>query len=57
MQDTEVGRQIMRVSATDVDEGDNQRITYDLKADRYPTDLDYFRWGFGTLIMNIHEMR
>jgi hypothetical protein len=25
-----VGTQIMRVSATDVDEGDNQKITYDL---------------------------
>ena len=29
-QDTVVGTQIMRVSATDVDEGDNQKITYDL---------------------------
>ena len=29
-QDTLVGTQIMRVSATDVDEGDNQKITYDL---------------------------
>lgn len=47
----------MRVSATDVDEGDNQRITYDLKADRYPTDLDYFRWGPRKLTMNIHELK
>lgn len=30
LQDTVVGTQIMRVSATDVDEGDNQKITYDL---------------------------
>ena len=35
---------IMRVSATDVDEGDNQRITYELKADKFLADLEYFRW-------------
>ena len=35
-QDTAVGTQIMRVSATDVDEGDNQKISYDLSATRIP---------------------
>lgn len=34
---------IMRVSATDVDEGENQRITYELTHDRFPGDLEYFR--------------
>jgi hypothetical protein len=29
-QDTPVGTQIMRISATDVDEGDNQKIQYEL---------------------------
>jgi len=43
-QDTEVGRKIMRVSATDVDEGDNQKITYELRAEKYPADIEYFRW-------------
>ena len=44
LQDTEVGRKIMRVSATDVDEGDNQKITYELRAEKYPADIEYFRW-------------
>jgi len=43
-QDTEVGHQIMRVSATDFDEGENQRISYELKPDKFPADLDYFKW-------------
>ena len=34
----------MRVSATDVDEGENQKITYDLRAEKYPADIEYFRW-------------
>ena len=34
----------MRVSATDVDEGDNQKITYELRAEKYPADIEYFRW-------------
>ena len=36
-QDTAVGTQIMRVSATDVDEGENQKISYDLTATRIPS--------------------
>ena len=47
-QDTNVGKQIMRVSATDVDEGENQRITYDLISTQYPSDIDYFEWDFKT---------
>ena len=43
VQDTEVNTMIMRVSATDVDEGENQRITYELTHDRFPGDLEYFR--------------
>lgn len=35
-QDTPVGTQILRVSATDVDEGQNQKIVYDLTASRIP---------------------
>ena len=33
----------MRVSATDVDEGENHRITYELRAENFPADLEYFR--------------
>ena len=43
VQDMEVNKLIMRVSATDVDEGENQRITYELRPDRFPADLDYFK--------------
>ena len=35
---------ILRVSATDVDEGKNQEISYTLVAEKFPQDLDYFRW-------------
>ena len=41
-QDTPVGTQIMRVSATDVDEGENQKISYDLSATRIPGLLIIF---------------
>ena len=41
-QDTPVGTQIMRVSATDVDEGENQKISYDLSATRIPGLLSIF---------------
>ena len=34
----------MRVSATDVDEGDNQKITYDLMAKTFEADIEYFRY-------------
>jgi hypothetical protein len=33
----------MRVSATDIDEGDNQKITYDLMAKSFEADIEYFR--------------
>ena len=38
-QDTPIGTQIIRVSATDVDEGDNQKIVYDLSATRIPGNI------------------
>ena len=38
----------MRVSASDVDEGENQKITYDLRADRYTEDIEYFGWDQNT---------
>lgn len=38
-QDTPIGTQILRVSATDVDEGNNQKIVYDLSAPRNPSKL------------------
>jgi len=43
-QDTQRDTQIFRVSATDVDEGDNAKITYNLEATRFPADIEYFRW-------------
>ena len=42
-QDTKEGTPIMRVSATDIDEGDNQRITYEFQASQYQQDIEYFR--------------
>ena len=65
-QDTPVGTQIMRVSATDVDEGENQKISYDLSATRIPglliiilsllflsgVDIDLFM-SFGTIISDV----
>jgi len=42
--DTPVGTQIMRISATDVDEGDNQKIAYDLISTGTPSDIEFFRW-------------
>jgi len=45
-QDTKIGSPIMRVSATDVDEGINQQITYQLIRDsRNPEDIEYFNWN------------
>ena len=41
--DTKEGTPIMRVSATDIDEGDNQRITYEFQASQYQQDIEYFR--------------
>ena len=35
---------ILRLSATDVDEGLNQQITYTLSSEKFPTDIDFFRW-------------
>ena len=51
-----VGDLIMRISATDVDEGDNQRIKYDLRASKYPTDIEYFSWDdqTGEVKLNKH---
>ena len=39
-----MGTKIMRVSATDVDEGENQKITYTLTSEKFPTDIEFFRW-------------
>ena len=34
----------MQVSATDVDEGENQKITYTLTSEKFPSDIQFFRW-------------
>ena len=39
-----VHHRIFRLSATDVDEGANQQITYTLSSEKFPTDIDFFRW-------------
>jgi hypothetical protein len=52
-QDTIVGTQIMRVSATDVDEGDNQKIDYELVATRIPGDIEYFEWHYQTGVVTL----
>jgi len=41
--DTLPGTTVMRVSATDVDEGVNQNITYELTDTNFAGDIDYFR--------------
>jgi uncharacterized membrane protein len=37
-------RKILRLSATDVDEGGNQGTTYSLSSEKLPTDIDFFCW-------------
>ena len=54
-QDTQVGTQIMRVSATDVDEGDNQKIIYNLNATRIPTDIEYFEYHWQTGVVKLKK--
>ena len=53
----EPGDLIMRISATDVDEGDNARITYDLRPApsgggsgglSVEGDIEYFKWDWKT---------
>jgi hypothetical protein len=45
----------MRISATDVDEGSNQRITYDLKTVRIEEDLEYFKWHYQTGVVELNK--
>ena len=52
-QDTPIGTQILRVSATDVDEGENQKIAYDLTATRIPGDIEYFEWHWQTGVVTL----
>lgn len=41
-EDLQVGREVMRISATDIDDGRNSIVTYELKANP-PADMKYFR--------------
>lgn len=41
-QDLPVGHEVMRVSATDIDDGNNSVVRYSLSAER-PDDAAYFR--------------
>lgn len=41
-QDLGIGREVMRISATDVDDGNNSIVLYDLEP-RMPEDVGYFR--------------
>ena len=54
-QDTPVGTQIMRISATDVDEGINQKITYELEALTIKSDIDYFQYNHKTGVVMLKE--
>ena len=40
-QDLPVGREVMRISATDIDNGNNSIVRYSLSAER-PNDIGYF---------------
>ena len=31
-----------------MDEGENQKITYDLRAEKYMADIEYFNWDKNT---------
>merc|ERR1719342_1618590 len=37
----------------DVDEGENHRITYELRAENFPADLEYFRWDEKTGVVKL----
>ena len=52
-QDTPIGTQILRVSATDVDEGENEKIVYDLTPTRIPGDIEYFEWHRQTGVVTL----
>lgn len=41
-QDLKKGNEVMRISATDIDDGNNSRVVYDLEA-KVPADSEYFR--------------
>lgn len=41
-QDLKKGNEVMRISATDIDDGNNSRVIYDLEA-KMPADSEYFR--------------
>lgn len=41
--DLRVGQVVMRISATDIDDGDNGTVVYNIeKHDLYPSDVEYF---------------
>lgn len=40
-QDLPIGQEVMRISATDIDDGNNSRVVYDLNP-RVPDDAKYF---------------
>ena len=50
-----VGQEIMRISASDVDEGANQRIQYDLTTVRIKEDLEYFKWDYQTGVVSLNQ--
>ena len=43
------------MSASDVDEGVNQRINYDLTTVRIKEDLEYFKWDYETGVVSLNQ--
>ena len=54
-QDMIVRQEIMRISASNVDEGVNQRIQYDLTTVRIKEDLEYFKWDYQTGVVSLNQ--
>jgi len=54
-QDTQVGTTIMQISATDVDEGVNQQINYELEALSVKSDIDYFQYNHETGVVQLKQ--
>lgn len=54
-EDLPVGREVMRISATDIDDGRNSIVTYGLKANP-PSDMKYFRIDNNTGIIYLDHV-
>ncbi|XP_001603649.2 DE-cadherin isoform X2 [Nasonia vitripennis] len=54
-QDLSIGREVMRVSATDIDDGVNSVVRYKVKSLKNPEDVTYFRIDFNTGVIFLNK--